>query len=169
MSDLRKVHWSEIASQDWLTDLRLRCYEYLLRVDATPDEVARALEVDILTVRPRCSELRSGLPRDAANPLVLAEATGERRDNAHVLRAIPYSVALERWRDRERNPCPASAPEAAEYSPPVITGFPTVEAAVNSLPLADRAALGARLMAKYGSLLKRHESNRSDQLTLLPT
>jgi hypothetical protein len=97
-ADLRTVHWQEIASLDWLHDLRLRCYQHLLEHPSTADEVAAALGADILAVRPRCSELRRGLPRDAANPLILAEITGERRDGAHVLRAIPYDVALSRWR-----------------------------------------------------------------------
>lgn len=150
MPDLRTVYWHEIASQDWLSDLRLRCYEHLLRIDATPDEVARALGASILAIRPRCSELRTGIPADARNPLVLAETTGERRGHAHVLRGIPYAVALERWRQRERGTPVQETPRGG-------AGYPSVEAALSDLPPEKQAALGAALLGKWGHLLKKRQ------------
>lgn len=67
---------------------------------------------------------------------------------------------------------PANTPLAPDASPsvpsaPVFTGFPTVEAAVNSMPEIDRAKLGARLLGRYGHLIKKREAGRSDQLSLL--
>lgn len=111
--DLRTVSWADLQGQAWLGDLRLRIYHRLLQAPATPDEIAAEFRLSILTVRPRCAELRKGLPRHARNPLILAAATGDRRGGAHVLRAIPYDRALAIWQTREAQSARAPAPAPA--------------------------------------------------------
>lgn len=58
----------------------------------TADEVAKALDISILTVRPRCSELRGMM---AIRPRLRPNGKQERRKNASGASAIVWEVDTE--------------------------------------------------------------------------
>lgn len=66
--------------------LRARCLEVLKRNDLTADEVAEVLGLSVLSVRPRCSELKKQrLIRD----------TGQRRKNCSGKSATVWSGRIQ--------------------------------------------------------------------------
>ncbi len=92
--DLRNATWSEIRGR--LHDLRLSAYEaYLNHGPGTTREVARASGMDLLTLRPRTTELLQ------LGFLVLVNPTGDHRPKEGTYRALTEAEAMDAWLARK--------------------------------------------------------------------
>jgi len=150
--DLRNATWEEVCLH--VTDDMHRVHQaWLEHGPCTTRQLAERSGISLLTLRPRTTDLYK---------LGLVTLYG-RLTNEGIYQHCSAGEALESaaWRTRADFRRETSAP--AESAP---RGFLTVDEAINSLPVADRAALGARLMAKYGTLQKKYEAGRIDQLSL---
>lgn len=83
MTDLRPVHYSEIAGS--LKGKAEEVHSMLTRFgQCTPKELAKAYGWEVTSVRPRLTELRNA---------GLVETTGNRRAGEHIFRAVSLAEA----------------------------------------------------------------------------
>ncbi len=157
-ADLRDKQWHEVLTH--VTDDMVKVHGAFLRHGGpgTTREVAQASGISLLTFRPRTTDLYK---------LGLVELVGTRgNEGLYAYRSSDQAHASGAWRERAdlRRRASDEAPAAVER-----VGFITVEEAVNSLSPAEQAALGAKLMGKWGHTGKTREATAgAEQLSLLP-
>lgn len=172
-TDLRNATWRDVLTH--LTDDLVRVHlAWQAHGPGTTREIAQKSGISLLTFRPRTTDLyKLGLvvlvDSDSANGIYAART----HEQAELSRA--WQTRADFRRSGSHLPAPCSLPPAPPACPEQAqrverAGFPTVEAAIASLSPADQAALGAKLMGKWGHLGKRREalSAAGTQLSLLP-
>lgn len=150
--DMRNLTWRTVLTH--VTADMLRVHQaWLEQGPGTTRAVAQRAGISLLTFRPRTTDLYNlGL-------VALTGADGGEGVYAFVSPAAAESSAA--WRDRAdfrrgKKDAPGREP----------VGFITVEAAVSSLEPAAQAALGAKLMGRWGHLLKKREAGGASQTHL---
>lgn len=162
-ADLRNATWREVLTH--LTEDMVRVHlEWQAHGPGTTRAIAQKSGISLLTFRPRTTDLYK---------LGLVELAGrEGNEGIYTARTREEAEAAAAWRTRAdfRRSESDRRPQLSTLNsqPEQLTGFATVDQAVASLAPAEQAALGARLMGKWGHLLKRRESPAGQaQLQLL--
>lgn len=152
--DLRNATWREVLTH--LTEDLVKVHlAWQAHGPGTTRQVAQLSGISILTFRPRTTDLHKlGL-------VILVSHENSEGIYAHRTREdAEVSCAWQREADfRRGKDVPAESTRV---------GFVTVDEAVASLQPAEAAALGARLLGRYGHLLKKREAaGGASQMDLL--
>lgn len=130
----------------------------------TTRQVAQQAGISLLTLRPRTTDLHklglvemSGADKGEGIyvyvPREQAATGGAWKTRADFSARVSPTRTAAGGRQGGENSGQTPAGEPAG----TVTGFPTVEAAIASLPPTEAAALGARLMSQFGHYLKRRQ------------
>ncbi len=153
-TDLRDATWKQVLTH--ITEDMVKVHlAWQAHGPGTTRQIAQLSEISILTFRPRTTDLmKLGL-------VILVDNEGNEGIYAYRSREdAEVSCTWQRDGDFRNGKAIASEPERI--------GFVTVEEAINSLPAAERGALGARLMSLYGHHLKKREAGGgAEQMSLL--
>ncbi len=152
--DLRNATWRDVLTH--LTEDLVRVHlAWQQHGPGTTREVAEKSRISLLTLRPRTTDLyKLGL-------VVLVEQ--EHANGIYAARTREEAEISLAWQQRADFRRKAGDDHEAEPA-----GFVTVEQAISSLKPAEQAALGARLMGKWGHLLKKREAAAgAEQMNLL--
>lgn len=153
---MRNLTWLQV--QQHLTEDLVRVHlAWQAHGPGTTRAVAQRAGISLLTFRPRTTDLyKLGL-------VVLV--TNEEGEGVYAHRSRQDAEISLAWQERADFRTTGRKPSVHQER----VGFVTVDDAVNSLEPAAQAALGARLLSRYGHLLKKREttSHGSEQLSLL--
>lgn len=156
--DLRNATWREVCAH--LTEDLVRVHlAWQAYGPGTTRAVAQRSGISLLTFRPRTTDLyKLGL---------VALVDQERANGVYAARTREEAELSRIWQERaDFRRSHSDRPAAASGRNPERIGFVTVEEAIASLTPAEAAALGARLMARFGHHLKRRESTTEENLSL---
>jgi len=156
-TDYRNLTWREVLTH--LTEDMVRVHlAWQAFGPGTTREVAQRSGISLLTLRPRTTDL---------GKLGLVTLAGGKGTEGGIYAYVPREEAEASAIWREQADFRGKEQGAEPTAKPV--GFVTVEQAVASMAPEEQAQLGARLLGRYGHLLKKREAAAgARQLDLLP-